>query len=113
MSIKLETFRLEGSPKTPKIELDSEKGVLLFRGRSIPENSFDFFEPIYNWVDSYCLTPKEETVLKFQLEYFNTSSSKCFMELFRKFELLNKDKSTVKVEWYFESEDEEMAEAGQ
>lgn len=110
---EVDKFVVEASAKTPTVELDADKGVLLFRGRAIPENTIDFFQPINNWVEKYCQFPKEETTLQIRLEYFNTSSSKCILDLFRKFESLNRDKSKVSVQWFFESGDEDMEEAGE
>jgi hypothetical protein len=47
------------------------------------------------------------------LEYFNTSSSKCLLDIFRKLESLSKSgKSEIKVIWLYEEEDEDMMEAG-
>ena len=37
-------LNLEGSPKTPTIEFNSDSGYLLIRGRSIPENSIEFYK---------------------------------------------------------------------
>lgn len=108
-----ERFVVEASAKTPVVDLDNSTGVLLFRGRSIPENSIDFFQPINNWVDQYCESPQKETILQIRLEYFNTSSSKCILDLFRKFEQLDKEKSKVTVQWYYETDDEDMEEAGE
>lgn len=107
------TFVVEASSKTPTVNLDCNTGILLFRGRSIPENSIDFFQPINHWVDQYCEHPKQETTLQIRLEYFNTSSSKCILDLLKKFEQLNKEKSKVTVEWFYETNDEDMEEAGE
>lgn len=110
---EFEKFVVEGSPKTPYVDLNKNTGVLLLKGRSIPENSIDFFQPIYNWIDKYSEQPNQNTTLQIRLEYFNTSSSKCILDLFRKFEHLNKEKSKVTVEWFFETDDEDMEEAGE
>ena len=48
-----------------------------------------------------------------RLEYFNTSSSKCLLDLFKKLERMNGDTSSVSVHWYYEVDDEDMAEAGE
>lgn len=110
---EVDKFVVEASAKTPTVDLNAETGVLLFRGRAIPENTTDFFQPINNWVDKYCESPQKETTVQIRLEYFNTSSSKCILDLFRKFETLNKNKSKVTVEWFFETDDEDMEEAGE
>lgn len=104
---------MKGSPKTPDILLDGDNGQIRLKGRSIPENSIEFFDPIYSWIDTYCESPCSETVLDVRLEYFNTSSSKCLLDIFKKFEKINGNRSHVRVNWYFERDDEDMAEAGE
>lgn len=109
----IENLLVEGTVKTPTVVLDADAGVLLIRGRSIPENTIDFFSPINNWVDSYCAIPKDKTIFQIRLEYFNTSTSKCLLDLLRKFENINKYRSEVTVEWFYEINDDDMEEAGQ
>ncbi len=104
---------VEGTPKTPHISFIAEKGALQISGRSIPENSIDFYQSVYNWLDEYSKQPSKATTIKIQLEYFNTSSSKCVLDVFRKLESLQKSgKSEVSVMWMYEEEDEDMMEAG-
>lgn len=110
---EVDKFVVEASAKTPTVELDADTGVLLFRGRAIPENTIDFFQPINKWVEQYCQHPQEETTLQIRLEYFNTSSSKCILDLFRKFEMLHRERSKVSVQWFYEAGDEDMEEAGE
>lgn len=109
----MKKFHLEGSAKTPLIDFDGETGILELKGRSIPENSVEFFQPITDWLDEYETAPKSETVVEMKLEYFNTSSSKCILDLFKRLEKMNGVTTDVKVNWYFETDDEDMAEAGE
>lgn len=104
---------MEGSPKTPTINFDEGSGVLEVKGRSIPENSVEFYKPLNEWVEEYGKSPKPETVFDVKLEYFNTSSSKCILDLFKLLESLNGNGTEVKVNWYFEEDDEDMEEAGE
>lgn len=104
---------IEGTAKTPRVDF-SDKGAMEISGKSIPENSVEFYQPVYAWVDQYSLQPNKSTVIKIQLEYFNTSSSKCLLDIFRKLEALQKSgKSEVSVTWMYEEEDEDMMEAGE
>jgi hypothetical protein len=105
---------IEGTNKTPTVKLNAETGVLELSGKSIPENSFGFYQPLLLWIDSYTAHPASKTDVKIQLEYFNTSSSKCLLDILRKLDTLKKSgKSAVQVLWYYEAEDEDMMEAGQ
>ena len=104
---------VEGTAKTPHIKFKADQGSLEISGRSIPENSIEFYQSLYSWIEEYAKQPKAATTVKIQLEYFNTSSSKCVLDVFRKLELLQKSgKSEVTVMWMYEEEDEDMMEAG-
>lgn len=110
----MDTLKLEGSPKTPTVSFDASTGKLELKGRSIPENSIEFYNPLYDWIDAYAKNPQPETSLNIVLEYFNTSSSKCILDLFKKAENLNGGgKTKVVVYWHYEEDDEDMLEAGE
>ncbi|WP_421920057.1 DUF1987 domain-containing protein [Marinifilum sp.] len=104
---------IEGSPKTPSINLDGSNGAFLIEGRSIPENSLDFYKPVMEWLDSYINAPQEETDVTIKLEYFNTSSSKCILDVFKKLESIYKRGKKVVINWHYEIDDEDMLEAGE
>ena len=65
----MDDISLVGSTKTPSVKF-SANGHLELRGRSIPENSLDFYKPLLEWVDSYVKNAQAETVVHVQLEYF-------------------------------------------
>ena len=79
----MESLKIEGSPKTPTVNFDPN-GVVELKGRSIPENSIEFYKPIIAWLDEYNSNAQSETAVNIQLEYFNTSSSKCILDVFKK-----------------------------
>ncbi len=100
---------LEATEKTPAINLDVQKEVFEISGRSLPENSLEFFEPVLNWIDDYSLTPNLETHFVFQLEYMNTSSSKAVLDILTRLE----DIKGSRVTWCADREDDDMRSAGQ
>jgi hypothetical protein len=106
----MEDLKQEGSAKTPVVEFNSN-GELLLKGRSIPENSIEFYKPLIEWLESYSESPNSTTVLSVQLEYFNTSSSKCILDIFKKLESVSG--SEISVKWHYEEDDEDMLEAGE
>jgi hypothetical protein len=106
-------LKLEGSPKTPTIEFNSGTGYLLVRGRSIPENSIEFYKPLIEALEAYNSSSQSNTKVDIQLEYFNTSSSKCILDVFKKLEAINSGSSEVIINWYYEEDDEDMLEAGE
>ncbi len=110
----MEHLKIEGTKQSPLVDFNAELGKLELSGRSIPENSFEFYNPLLEWLGEYAKTPKEETVLKVYLEYFNTSSSKYILEVLKKLkEVLKVDGVQVKVDWCYDEDDEEMMETGE
>ncbi len=109
----MEPLIFEGSPKTPSVSFDAEKGVIEIKGRSIPENSIEFYKPLVAWLDEYKENPAPKTQVNIQLEYFNTSSSKCILDLFKKIEGVRIKSEDVIINWYYEEDDESMLEAGE
>jgi hypothetical protein len=109
----MEKFSIDGTPKTPSISFDLAAGVLEIKGRSIPENSIEFYKPLVDSLDKYASSPKGQTNVNIQLEYFNTSSSKCILDVFKKLEAIHKSGSAVTINWHYEEDDEDMLEAGE
>jgi hypothetical protein len=112
--MELEPISIEGSAKTPSVKFDAEKGVIEIKGRSIPENSIEFYKPLVDWLEGYSNEALDLTRVNVQLEYFNTSSSKCILDVFKKLESIHKsgDKEVI-INWYYEEDDEDMLEAGE
>ena len=107
-------YSTEQTAKNPFSNFDSNTGIFELKGKSIPENSLAFYKPIFEWIDSYCQKPLPKTVLNVRLDYFNTSSSKCIIDLFRKIEAIAKEgKGEAVINWYYDSDDDDMQEAGE
>lgn len=109
----MENISIEGTPKTPAVNFDYQKGIVEIKGRSIPENSIEFYKPMVDWLEAYASSPQSKTEVNIQLEYFNTSSSKCILDVFKKLEAIHKADNDVIVNWYYEEDDEDMLEAGE
>ncbi|HEX3008245.1 MAG TPA: DUF1987 domain-containing protein [Bacteroidales bacterium] len=109
----MESLSIEGTAKTPTVKFDAELGVIEIKGRSIPENSIEFYKPLVDWLDKYSKVAKPITKVNVQLEYFNTSSSKCILDVFKKLESIHKTNKEVIINWYYEEDDEDMLEAGE
>lgn len=107
-------YSLEQTPKTPFINLDPVSGVFEIHGKSIPENSAVFYKPLYEWLDTYVQSPAKSTKLDIQLDYFNTSSSKCIVDLFKRLESISKNGyGEAIINWKHDENDDDMLEAGE
>jgi len=109
----MEPLKIEPTHKTPKVYLDPKEHVFEISGRSIPEDSVGFYKHVLDWIDEYGKAPNAETVVSFELEYFNTSSSKNILELLKKLESIHEAGNNLKIIWYYDEDDEDMEETGE
>ena len=109
----MDPISIAGTPKTPTVKFDSSQGLIEIKGRSNPENSIEFYKPLVDWLKEYAKDPGDKTIVNIQLEYFNTSSSKCILDVFKKLEAIHKSKHDITINWYYEEDDEDMLEAGE
>jgi len=104
---------LEGSSDTPLVELDKDNGIFRFEGRSLPEDVIKFYAPIQNWFADYCASPNKETVIHFNLEYFNSSTARIIVKMLIGLEeIRQKGMSEVSISWHYRERDEVMLERG-
>lgn len=109
----MNSLYLAKTSKTPEVTFDPKSETFEIIGRSIPENSVEFYRPVMEWLEVYQKQSNISIPLVVKLEYFNTSSSKCLVDIFRKLEKMHQDGHRVVIKWYFEEEDEDMKESGE
>jgi len=105
----MEILNLKGTEDTPTIILDSKNGIFEISGRSLPEDSAEFYRPVIEWINGFAKAAGPSTEFVFKLEYFNTASSKLILDVLSALEEIK----GMKILWYFHDDDEDMEEAGQ
>ncbi|MDW3210088.1 MAG: DUF1987 domain-containing protein [Reichenbachiella sp.] len=98
---------------TPLIYFDPNRGLLELRGKSSPENSIQFYSNLIRDLEEFGRNGKQNLIANFKFEYFNTSSSKCLFDIFRKLNIVKENGFDLSINWYYEEDDEDMLEAGE
>ncbi|MCU0359337.1 MAG: DUF1987 domain-containing protein [Bacteroidia bacterium] len=101
-------LKLKGSKESPEVMFDKEAKVFTISGRSLPEDSFQFYQPVIEWMREYVKDPLPVTELKTHFEYFNSSSIKQLLILFKTIESLMDTGKEVKIVWKYDEEDDLM-----
>jgi hypothetical protein len=109
----MEPLYIEGSKFTPRVAFDKNKEIFQITGRSLPENALSFYEPVMEWFREYLNNPNPTTILTFELEYFNTASSKVISDIILMLEGPLSRGLDVKVNWCYPQDDEDTLETGQ
>lgn len=109
----MENLTIEATDETPNIHLDFTTNRFLFSGKSLPEDVTSFYSPVLSWLDQYKESNKGETIVEFKMEYFNTASSKIFLDILFKLEEIQSNEGKLLVKWYSKANDPDMQEAGE
>jgi hypothetical protein len=107
----MQNFIIDKTTKSPKVNMDAEKGRIEFHGSSIMENSRAYYEPILQWINEYIQKPKD-TLVHIDLEYFNSSSAKAILSVLKSIAQVKAAGSEIKIEWCYSKEDDDMKECG-
>ena len=105
-------LKLKATEDTPEVLFDKEKSVFSLKGRAMPENAFEFFKPIIDWMKEYAQSPNDNTELEVYLEYFNSSSVKQIFNLLSKIDDLSDQGHQAKIIWCYKANDQLMKEKG-
>ena len=109
----MQNLLIDETKCTPYIELLFDKRQISFKGKSYPENTFDFYMPVISWLKNYFQKAKEKTVVDFEISYFNSTSSKLFFDIFDILEEAVANGSEIEINWYYDEENESALEAGE
>jgi hypothetical protein len=107
----MHNFVIAKAPKSPKANMDAEKGLIEFHGSSIMENSRAYYEPILQWINEYIQKPKD-TLVHIDLEYFNSSSAKALLSVLKSLAPVKTAGYELRIEWCYSKEDDDMKESG-
>ena len=103
-------IELPATASTPALLADSDAGTLEMRGDSYPENSFEFFAPIVEWVQNHFATPDASLKVALHLLYLNTSSVRAMMDIFEMLEDAHNSSHGVAVQWFYDEDNDRIAE---
>lgn len=103
----MENLFIQETTYTPRIDFKST-GQLSITGKSLPEDTSVFYEPIIKWVANSNLENLSITV---RLDYMNSSSAHYISKLL----LTAKNNpflTSCNVDWYYETDDEDSYDFG-
>jgi hypothetical protein len=106
----MDNLKIEGTQSTPAIVCNYTDGIVEMHGDSYPENSFELFSPVINWIETFLAENERGLLLRLYLLYLNTSSVKAMMDIFDMLEDAHGNGRNVAVTWYYDEQNERVAE---
>lgn len=104
---------LEETRNTPQIILDPHHGSFKINGKSFPENSKKFYEPILDWFDQFDPPSNVKYIFEFELNYISSSSIISIFEILKKIGKICRNGAQVSILWKYEEDDEDIRKIGE
>lgn len=129
--VKISFYKMNGmdakiiqpTEKSPKVTFDPANRLFEMEGDSRPENVRKFYQPIIDMLKAYFDQlasdgkfgdyTEDPFKINFKLGYFNSSSAKFILDVLTILNDYRLEGLTLKINWYFEEDDEDMQEAGE
>lgn len=109
-NLTMNDLNIEPTQSTPSVVGQWEEGVLSLGGDSFPENSYEFFGGVIDWIERYLAGSDRPLRLDLRLMYMNTSSVKAMMDIFDMLEDAHQAGRQVAVRWYHDPQNERVAD---
>jgi hypothetical protein len=104
-------LHLAETEDTPEVRYHESESTLVIRGKSLPENAFNFYSPVLDWAKSLAGESLSNFTIELYLEYFNSSTGRYLLELF--LAIADQHIPQKKIVWLVEADDELMIEKGE
>ncbi len=109
----MDSLFLQETKSSPAIAFNGENGTLEISGESYPENSYEFYKPVLNWVRRFSGQFPGVIVFNCRISYLNTGSTKSMMDIFDLFEDRFRQGREVRVNWFCDSENDRAIETAE
>ena len=106
----MKDLHFTATTSTPDVDANWEAGRLRMGGDSYPENSFDIFQPVIDWLESFLTTETRPILLELSLVYLNTSSVRVLMDMLDILEEAHQGGRGVEVVWLCNENNERVGE---
>lgn len=103
-------MEIQAGRNTPYVNLDKGKCILTIKGKSYPEYTTNFYEPIWEELVK-CSDYMESSVITFDLglEIMNSTTEKYIYKIMKK---ISESSKKLIINWHYEEDDEDMKEDG-
>jgi hypothetical protein len=97
----------------PEVDFKFSQHHLKLSGESFPENALAFYGPITSALMGYLADTRDQQIrVDIELRYFNSSSTKILLNLFRMLDQASSNHNVVHLNWYHDPDDDTVLDFG-
>jgi hypothetical protein len=104
---------IKGSHKDyfiPSVNFNSQTGICELSGESFLEDTVEFYNPLIKWLKDFTGNVKKPLAFIIKLTYFNTSTSRCILDMLNVLKDYEEQGGEVVINWHFDENDVDMEE---
>ena len=98
---------------TPYVLIDEANGYMRLEGRSFHENIIAFYREVNEWLDGFLASDFEALTCDFEMNYFNSSTSKLLHNMLLKLDRRASAGKGIVVNWITTEDNEIIIECGE
>jgi hypothetical protein len=106
-------MHIQGTERTPEVQLVTDPLSLTIQGESFPEDVAIFYGPVINAVNALSENAKGALKVTMAMVYINSSSIKALYRIFEGVDAYRKAGNEVSVHWNVPEDDDIMEELGE
>lgn len=95
---------------TPEVNWDVESGIFSITGKSFPENSKKFYNPLNDWLDEQDF--EGELEFEFYFYYLSSSSIIAIYQILKRLEAIADKGASIQIVWKFDEGDDDIERIG-
>ena len=103
----------EVSKEIPVVMVKDRLKKVIIRGQSRMTDPEEFYRKLSDKLENLFISFNKTLVIDVHFEYINTSSSKWLYQVLIRLQNLYREGGMIEVNWYYESDDEVILEAGE
>ena len=108
----MENLSIAQTSKSPNVQFKTN-GELLISGKSIPEDSTQYYKPLFTWLEEFKKTNPAAINLTLKLEYMNTASVRIILKFLQNLVSLSKENLALNIKWVYDFDDDDICEQGE
>ena len=106
-------LKIPATKRTPEITLDEVTNTMVFKGRSLPENTKQFYEQVKTKLNAYNPSEGTEISIDVAFTYVSSASLIALLSIFKQLKLHSERGCTLKINWFYEKYDDDLLSIGQ
>ena len=106
-------LKIPATKRTPEITLDEVTNTMVFKGRSLPENTKQFYEQVKAKLNAYKPSEGTEISIDVAFTYVSSASLIALLSIFKQLKLHSERGCTLKINWFYEKYDDDLLSIGQ